>query len=176
MNTTKAHIAKLIQAVSAQIRGRASEHTIMHPTRHWLIGIFVVMALCVGVVWWSASVYLVYRSEISIDVEQAVSTSQVYRESLVTAALDEIRNRLNSHEQILVESIDTNFELLPVDDVASGSIDIATSSAEVAAQATTSLDIASTTDSQSEPVVIEEVDNEEEVGPIEENPTLAPTF
>lgn len=75
---------------------------IMHPQREWLTGLLVAIIFFGSSVAWSAHMYIKYKnlaingSDVSIDTEVIV-----YRESLVTAALEEFSSRQELHNELL---------------------------------------------------------------------------
>jgi len=69
---------------------------IVHPSREWLIGIFVALVIFGGTSAWSLQTYKQYQNT-SVDVNKQSEVDVVYRESLVKAALEKFLTRSQNH-------------------------------------------------------------------------------
>lgn len=86
---------------------------IVHPSREWLIGIFVALVIFGASAAWSLQTYKQYQNT-SVDENKQSEVDVVYRESLVEAALEKFLTRSQKHaiyiEGSLPEAIVPNLE------------------------------------------------------------------
>lgn len=69
---------------------------IVHPSREWLIGIFVALVIFGASAAWSLQTYKKYQNT-SVNINQQNEVDVVYRESLVNAALEKFVARSQIH-------------------------------------------------------------------------------
>ena len=77
-------------------------HQLMHPSREWAVGLLVAVGIFTGSGVWSALAYLEYRSDNLLVEDVSSEQPVVYREALVTEAL----NTFNQKEETLAALLD----------------------------------------------------------------------
>lgn len=115
---------KLAQMAKSVLRGNKSygEHSMTHPIRDWYIGIGFLLTLALGGGWWAVVTYMEYQ-KISLYEQEVVEQTEVYRETLVMAALAAINERAKQYKEIegrlLMNSVGEPLPIPPEDTASS---------------------------------------------------------
>lgn len=80
--------------------------TLMHPQRDWMIGLLVGFFLLCVIAMWSTYTYIINRSGQSIEVSAESAVAMVYREPVVTAALEVMGQRAAKFSALTGKRID----------------------------------------------------------------------
>jgi hypothetical protein len=73
---------------------------LMHPARDWQIGLGLGAIILVSVSWWNLDTYLTYREDTVIEQTENTGENIVYREALVSAALESFEEIDKTHQSL----------------------------------------------------------------------------
>lgn len=122
------HIDNIVKSISRHKKG-LRDPRIMHPEREWTIGILLAALVFVSSATWSLTVYLENRNAAAGMSIEEQSESVVYRETMVKEALSQLDSRAKKLKTLLPDTSRVVEEI--VEEVASSTDEIATSSVEI---------------------------------------------
>ncbi len=121
--TNKDTVKELVNKVFRIKKGMRAPH-IVHPVREWVLGVFIALVIFSLSAVWSAYMYVEHR-DLSVSVLEANDNANIYREAMVTNALENFSKRQAEHQQLLQSIVVRPVEVEEV------TIETATSSDEV---------------------------------------------
>jgi len=102
-------LSKFARAVFAK-KVTTSRNRLVHPERDWLIGVLIGVGILIGVMAWSAYMYISNRSGEANEADVTANATPTYRASVVEEALRLFADRA---EQFSVLSAQTNATVPP---------------------------------------------------------------
>jgi hypothetical protein len=150
---------------------RATAKRLINPQRDWLIGILIGLGILVGIMVWSAYMYVSNRSGNNIATDQDPAVVPAYRAAAVTQALD-----LFEQKQVMFDDLksQTVAPVVIVDTDSSEAVDVATTT--ITSSTSSTVNTSTTTNSTESTVVIPAPESEPAPGPAEINLFETPTL